>query len=442
MTAPIKLNCTSLNHAAKFKCIGPACAEDCCHNWKVVFDQVGYEKTKAQLNKTAAGRQQLKQYIRTKKKSRTPQKYAHVTLLSNGDCPFLTPADKLCVIHRDFGESCLSKTCRTYPRKLAVVCNRFELSLELSCPEAARGFLLDKDFDLIQIDRSQFADGNFYISTYPMDETNPLSQYVDLVRGTVLQLLTIDRYPLNSRLFFSSFFANRTVPFFSTDREKFTEPLLAEEIKLLANPQVVDALHAQFQSLAATDDLPIDLPMSYILAILLGRTGKTGSLNKLLLRVWQNYGFNEHFFQESYKWSQGDFDKITLAYKELRATTPHAVTAQFDNYIDRYSQYFWFSHIYSEAPNLLVHTRRLFIRIALLRFLLYSHPEIHEFQQLANDISLSPQQEEKLGAIAVEVLYLLTRGIEHSSDLLATIEQTLDKNNMRNIEHVCLLLLI
>lgn len=442
MTAPIKLNCTSLRHAKDFKCIGAACEEDCCHSWKVILDQTGYEKTKANLTRTAAGETSFRRHIRKKRNKRTTTEYAEIILLDNGQCPFLDPADKLCMIHKQFGESCLSKTCRTFPRKLALVGNRFELSLELSCPEATRGFLLDKEFDLIQIDRAPFIQGNFYISTYPVDEDNPLSQYIDLVRGTVLQLLSSSHYPLNSRLFFVSFFANRTVPFFSKNNKNFSEPLLAEEIKLLANPQILGSLHEQFQALAGAADLPIELPMSFILAILLSRTGKEGSFNQLLQKIWQSYGIGKMDDSQGGNATQEDFQKITALYKERRNKTPGAVTAQLEGYLDRYSQYFWFSHIYSEAPNLLIHTRRLFIRLALLRFLLYSHPDINPLRQLDSEAPLSAQQEETLAAIAVEVFYLLSRGIEHSSDLLTAIERTFDKNKMQNIEHVCLLLLI
>ncbi|MDH3393892.1 MAG: flagellin lysine-N-methylase [Desulfobulbaceae bacterium] len=436
------MNCTSLRHATRFTCIGAACEEDCCHDWKIVLDQTGYEKTKAHLTQTEAGKITFRRHVQKIRKNSTPAEYAKILLLENGQCPFLDPADKLCKLHKEFGESCLSKTCRTFPRKLALVGNRFELSLELSCPEATRGFLFDKEFDLVQIDRTPFTQGNFYISTYPVDESNPLSQYVDLVRGTVLQLLSIKHYPLDSRLFFVSFFANRTVSFFTSNKKKFSEPLLAEEIKLLSNQQVLSSLHEQFQSLAGAADLPIDLPMSFILAILKGRTGMTGSFNKLLLKTWQNYGIRDMTNPKRKKETQEDYQKIITDYKSLRNRTPTAVTEQFNGYLDRYSQYFWFSHIFSESPNLLIHTRRLFIRQALLRFLLYSHPEINVFRRLDKNAALSAQQVEKIGTVAVEVFYLLTRGIEHSSDFLATIEKTFDKNKMKNIEHVCLLLLI
>lgn len=274
MTPPDLSHYISLKHAATFQCIGPACEEDCCHGWAVVLKQTDYQTMEAQLTKTAAGRLQFYKNVKKRQKKQSAAAYADIVLGDDGVCPFQDPVSKLCTIHRDFGASCLSQTCRTYPRALALVGNHFELSLALSCPEATRRFLFDPDFDLIQVEQSPFATGDLEFTSYPVDESNPLSQYVDLVRDTVLQLLTESNYPLSSRLFFSCFFANRTVPFFSRQKELFSETRLLEEIQRQTEPQVLATLDKQFQSLACEEALSIDLPMSFILAILLERTQK------------------------------------------------------------------------------------------------------------------------------------------------------------------------
>lgn len=259
---------------------------------------------------------------------------------------------------------------------------------------------------LQQIDAAPFTKENYNISSYPIELKNPLTQCVDLVRGTVLQLLSKPNYPLNSRLFFINFFANCTLPFLSSQAKNYTESLLNDEINLLSNPQILIGLHDQFESFSTGADLPLNLPLSFILLILMGRSGEAGSFNKLLLKVWQNYGFSNPSFAEINKVTEDALDKITIDYKTMRDKTPLSVTQEFDSYLERYSQYFWFSHIFTLSPNLLIHTRRLFI------------------------------------PLAVEVFYQLNLGIEHSSGLLAAIEQNLDKNKMCDFEHLCLLLLI
>ena len=50
------------------------------------------------------------------------------------------------------------------------------------------------------------------------------------------------------------------------------------------------------------------------------------------------------------------------------------------------------------------------------------------FIELNTNHILSPEQTERIGSVAVEAFYLLSRGIEHKSNLLTSIENALDKS--------------
>ncbi len=434
--------CTSLSAAATFKCIGPDCEDDCCHGWAVLLDQTEYNKIKDKLSHTTAGRLQFRDRVKKREKNRTPGAYADIILRDDGICPFQDQESKLCTIHRDLGESCLGQTCRTYPRKLTRVNGHFELSLALSCPEAARKILLDPDFDLIQIDLAPYVADNYSYTNYTVNGSNPLTQYVDVIRGTILQLLNETTYHINSRLFFNCFFANATMPFFSRENAKFSENKLHNEIERISNQQTLSTLNEQFISFSREENIPIDLPISFILAILLRRLGKPGIFPTLLMEIFNNYNLQDVAPQLAQTEQKNNLANIINQYKDKRSQTPRAVKEQLDHYLDRYSQYFWFSYIYTDAANLLLHTRKLFIRLALLRFLLYSHPALNEFRQLDNEARLSTPQTERIGALAVKIFYHFTRGVEHNPDLLTGIEELLDNNKMQDIEHVCILLLI
>lgn len=62
----------------------------------------------------------------------------------NGRCEFLND-DNLCDIYREAGADMLCKTCRNYPRHIEEFEGLREISLSLSCPEAARIILSEKD---------------------------------------------------------------------------------------------------------------------------------------------------------------------------------------------------------------------------------------------------------------------------------------------------------
>src|SRR5271165_6123667 len=69
---------------------------------------------------------------------------AKIRMAGGGACPMLG-ADRLCQIQAELGEEYLSYSCATYPRIVHTVGGLGEKALCLSCPEAARLVLLDKD---------------------------------------------------------------------------------------------------------------------------------------------------------------------------------------------------------------------------------------------------------------------------------------------------------
>src|SRR3984957_2636041 len=70
--------------------------------------------------------------------------YAKIHPDASGRCPFLS-AEQLCGVQKEYGSALLSATCSTYPRALNSVENELEVSLYLSCPQAARQVLLDAE---------------------------------------------------------------------------------------------------------------------------------------------------------------------------------------------------------------------------------------------------------------------------------------------------------
>src|SRR5204863_7934824 len=70
-----------------------------------------------------------------------PNRYALMVLRDDGRCRMLDE-DRLCRIHKRYGEPLLSDTCAVYPRSTGRVEDRLELAGAISCPEVARLCLL------------------------------------------------------------------------------------------------------------------------------------------------------------------------------------------------------------------------------------------------------------------------------------------------------------
>lgn len=116
----------------KFECIGKACEDTCCAGWSIVIDQRAL-RTYREFPGSFGNR--LHNCI----------DWGEGTFRQNQHrCTFLNE-ENLCDIYLEAGRDQLCKTCRTYPRHIEEFEDLREISLSLSCPEAARIILGNRE---------------------------------------------------------------------------------------------------------------------------------------------------------------------------------------------------------------------------------------------------------------------------------------------------------
>lgn len=132
----------------EFRCTADQCEDTCCAGWQIVIDSKSrkrYWKEKSNYKKT------LRSSIRWFRKTFRQDKEKR--------CAFLTEKN-LCDMYKNLGEKSLCRTCRMYPRHVEVFENVREMSLSLSCPEAAR-LLLSRDRKVTFISKERGEDEEF-----------------------------------------------------------------------------------------------------------------------------------------------------------------------------------------------------------------------------------------------------------------------------------------
>lgn len=127
------------SYMSKFKCIAAECEETCCAGWYIAIDEMTYKKYKKV--KHPEMKKRLDKELVVKKGEATRQNVAKIKL-KNNRCAFLAK-DNLCDLYTHLGESYLSETCKMYPRNTNEIDGKVELTIALSCPEAARVVLLN-----------------------------------------------------------------------------------------------------------------------------------------------------------------------------------------------------------------------------------------------------------------------------------------------------------
>lgn len=176
---------TAIPHYTKsFQCLAGDCPLTCCRGWEVVVDE-GF------LSALSEAPSHLQSIFRTGLHC-DPQGESSFRAGPDGACPLLLP-DGLCAIQRDWGADRLPVHCAQHPRFWEEYGCRRELSLAVSCPEAARLLLEQRGFAVDEAD-----DGG---NDLPFDGVDPiLLAGLIRTRDMALDLLRQEGSPLPIRL--------------------------------------------------------------------------------------------------------------------------------------------------------------------------------------------------------------------------------------------------
>ena len=120
------------NYYKEFSCIAGSCPDTCCAGWQIVID-----------NKTLKKYQHFKGPFHNRLHNDIDWK-EHIFRQYNRRCAFLNE-ENLCDIYTEAGPKMLCDTCRNYPRHIEEFEGLREISLYLSCPEAASILLSQKE---------------------------------------------------------------------------------------------------------------------------------------------------------------------------------------------------------------------------------------------------------------------------------------------------------
>ena len=159
----------------RFVCLGGICPDSCCQMWDIAVDE---ESVLRYLSLPGELGVRLWQVL-------VKDGEGYTLCQEAGRCP-MWREDGLCRIQKELGEEALCYVCSQFPRLRHEYEGLTELGLELSCPEAARLILADREGLLIE-------EGE----TACQDETLKL---LERSRREAFRLLSDGRYSVAERL--------------------------------------------------------------------------------------------------------------------------------------------------------------------------------------------------------------------------------------------------
>lgn len=196
----------SPTYLQQFQCIGGSCEDSCCVGWEVEIDRITFRQYFR--TKDSAMRNMFQTYLYKNEDSYNVEvDYGKVRLGESMRCPFLD-CEQYCKIYSSLGESFLSNVCTSFPRVTNAIDDFYEMSLYLSCPEAARLILLDPNGIRFQesiqpLDKHVI--GSIVDTRLKEYQQSPV-KYFKEIREKCIRLVQNRKYPVVQRLFILGLF--------------------------------------------------------------------------------------------------------------------------------------------------------------------------------------------------------------------------------------------
>jgi len=202
-----------------FNCTGSSCKNNCCHHWQIAIDKVTYDRY---MSLEGEDKEAIIKNITVKD---TKNFNAHINMDSNGYCSFLNEKG-LCSLQLKLGHSYLGNVCRSYPRITNIISGSIENFLELSCEEAAKLILFEKDcmnFEELITDSSTYESGGaLHNHTMHAEKYSKHPSVMDIfwkLRVASVAILQNRKYKIRLRMLILCLFIQEVAELFSAGRD-------------------------------------------------------------------------------------------------------------------------------------------------------------------------------------------------------------------------------
>jgi lysine-N-methylase len=377
----------------RFRCIGEHCEDTCCSGLRV---PVSEERLRHMRERLAGTPEEA-----TLHACMRPGEHgaASIQPKEDGHCPFLD-GQKMCSLHRRYGESVLPDICSTFPRIVSRWGERWELAGTLACPEVARLCLLEAD----AVDRVEAPELEVLRPVTARHIPGEALDFAERFRDTALRLMGQGGFPLSSRLVF----LGRLAFVLESLRMEWgveEDPRLVQALERFEAPAVLESIHRDFDAL----ELPGGACLGLFVSVLKARGAVTrgARFGTLVRGVLESFGAAG---EEAI-----DADAAWRTYVARRAWLEAAHGERVHQYFHNACVNHWMRSPQGVPTNVFL----LALRMALLRFVLLGHPAV---VRLCESAVPAGEAQAVLDAAAVECFQMMARHVEPAPDFLTFAE--------------------
>lgn len=404
----------TLKYLTEFRCVAGACRENCCTGLRVQLSEENHRKLEERSAKVPQLLPLFERHVKvTPEAERTSRVFAHIEP-DAGQCPFLD-TEWLCAIQRHAGEETLADPCSLFPRSVAEVGTRRELSATLACPETARLCLTTEGaVDSVTYEPTLMA-REIVVRRHDAASADPYVALLDDVRQLCLDVVFLDGPSMATKVVALLDFAQRVEPTFHEGTTAFDSAAFSRE---------VDALSQRLrlvESTPATADERVVLTLSSLFVARLGGTDNRRFNQLLRPALLEKADAPRDVVAATFSGGPRVLkplpDLAALISRRGQALTPWR--AKVDQYLHRAAVNSLVKDWYTQRPTLASALRRLVIRLAASRFALLLHPNLD-----------GPLDATRLDEAAVDAFQIVAKNIEHVPTFMDLCERFLAEQSL------------
>lgn len=396
----------------RFRCIGETCEDSCCKGWRVDIDKETYQKYRKIKGSNLANL--LEKNVTRNRSNGSNTRYAKIKLDAEQSCPLLDEKG-LCQIHTEYGEEYLSEVCKTYPRMINRVNGVWEQSLTVSCPQAARLVLLNKE------------KMSFDQTVESVDGVNMLKK--DINADDMKLSGTINRYFWELRVFSISLIQNRDYKIWERlvilglFYNKLQELIDSKQIEIV--PELIARYSIYIEQGAFKNELN-NIPVEYAVQMKLikeiaDRRYLQGISNERYRQCFKEFLEGINYDNESKE------EEIAIRYQEAYST-------YYKPFMDE-NEYIWENYLVN-------YMFKNMFPIQDLRHVFESYMVmiIHYAMIKMNLIGVAAYHKELTTEIVIKVVQSFAKTVEHNDTYVSEIKKLMVVNQMNSLGYMVILI--
>ena len=383
-----------------FKCIADKCIDNCCHiQWTITIDEKTYKKYRKLKGPWG---KKINNNINRIRKNNSYLSYGKIKLKDYG-CSLLDEKG-FCSIHAQLGEGYLSNTCRMYPRNIIKYNDIYERNLTMSCPEVARYFVKHQGDFYFNMDEEELSDlDKDYIVNINYDQN--LYNLLWNARGLAMEIIQFKEIDIWKRVVFVKSLCDKVQKIINKKDYENYEKVLKNFRSEIVNVNIINSL----------DKITIipNIKMSFTKAILQLRNN-TVIKNEKYLNLIDEYN-------ELVKRNNTDIlmTKIENEFNEM--------LSKYNNVLENLLVYLIYKYFMKTlyTKKLEMEINNVIISYAVIKMLILSR--WYKNNRILNEEDF------------VEVFYVVSRVIEHSSGFLNYLYKNIKDAGYDSIAYMTIL---